>query len=122
MALVNRSASPFGAGWWLDGMESLYETNDATGNKLWVGGDGSAHVYVTAGTNLWVARAVVAPDTLVLVGSTYSRRLPGGGQVNFDLTLRETSAINRNGWGTYYDYDGSGRLCVLGRQVGTSEE
>jgi RHS repeat-associated protein len=44
-ALVNRRGSPFGAGWWLAGLEQLVRTVE--GGLLWVGGDGSTRMYET---------------------------------------------------------------------------
>ncbi|GAB1343888.1 hypothetical protein [Gemmatimonas sp.] len=40
LALVNRSESRLGPGWWLAGLEQLFVRSDSS--LLWVGGDGSA--------------------------------------------------------------------------------
>lgn len=47
LVVVNRRESPFGAGWWLAGLERL--VMDPFGNPvLWVGGDGSTRRYTVA--------------------------------------------------------------------------
>jgi hypothetical protein len=47
MFLINRSQSPFGAGWWLAGLERLI--NLGTNEKVWIGGDGSARFFLNWG-------------------------------------------------------------------------
>lgn len=47
LVVVDRSASPFGAGWWLAGLERL--TALSATELLWVGGDGSTRVYLKRG-------------------------------------------------------------------------
>lgn len=54
LIIVNRSASRYGTGWSLVGVEELRLAQP--GNKiLWIGGDGSAKVYRNASTNVWIA-------------------------------------------------------------------
>jgi hypothetical protein len=48
LVVVNRAASPFGAGWWLAGYERLVRLPG--GGFLWVGGDGSTRRYVRDAT------------------------------------------------------------------------
>jgi len=43
VVIINRSASPYGTGWWLDGLENLVTLS--TTKMLWVGGDGSSRLY-----------------------------------------------------------------------------
>ncbi|MFL5605601.1 MAG: hypothetical protein ACJ8AD_04075, partial [Gemmatimonadaceae bacterium] len=45
IAKVDRRDSPFGAGWWLDGLEQLFLAQ-WDGSVLWIGGDGSTRKYV----------------------------------------------------------------------------
>ena len=63
MIVVNRSASPFGAGWWLAGAEQLVHLPGDT-LKLWVGGDGSARLYRGSPGGPWRAEAYDRPDSL----------------------------------------------------------
>ena len=116
--VVNRASSPFGAGWWLAGLEQLVPD---TLNWLWVGGDGSARLYTPSGTNRWAAAKVDHPDTLEWnpTTSTYCRRLPHRGCVIFDGTGNQIRSENRlaqaggsTAWGhrTIFAYDGGVRL------------
>src|SRR5207244_7913486 len=78
--IVNRANSPFGAGWWLAGLERL-----STGPMIWVGGDGSARQYTATGIpNLWTALSLDHPDTLKWDGSYFLRILPHGDTVKFN--------------------------------------
>lgn len=90
LVVVNRSQSEFGAGWWLGGLERLY-----VDSMLWIGGDGSARVYRSAGTNVWAAAALDRPDTLKKVGTEYVRLLPARAEVWFDATGRHVRTVSR---------------------------
>jgi RHS repeat-associated protein len=103
MAVVNRAASPFGAGWWVSGMEQVVAISQ---NVLWIGGDGSTRVYRPAGTNRWLADDSNGTDAIVLVpGSYYARKLIEGGEIRFNLTGFETAAVNRLGMVTTFIWD-----------------
>jgi RHS repeat-associated protein len=133
LIVVNRSASDFGAGWWLAGVEQLLLNRPA--NKiLWVDGDGSAAVYRPINSTTWVRAAGAFRDTLTLVDTVYTRRLRHGVQVKFNGAGHHIQTIGRTGqtttfrWpvtaplssiqvppavsGTTYTlvYDGSGKL------------
>ena len=86
VALVDRRNSPFGAGWWLDGLEQFVSV-DAT-HKLWVGGDGSTRIYTQQGTSsVWlVTPALARPESLTYSQSTgrWHRLLSNGAYVEFD--------------------------------------
>jgi YD repeat-containing protein len=102
---VNRTWSPFGVGWWLAGLEQLVT---ATNNRwLWVGGDGSFRVYlpVAGDTTAWVADAYDRPDTLRRTGGVFVRRLPGRGEVRFDLTGRQVQTVSPVGHTTTFSWD-----------------
>lgn len=116
LIVVNRRSGGFGAGWWLAGLERLEMLPD--GNKLWVGGDGSARLYSAAGTDVWVTANVDRPDTLKRVSSRYLRRLPGGVTVQFNSSGRHDTTVNRLGHKTSFTYEpvGGGSVVRL-RQV-----
>jgi RHS repeat-associated protein len=106
MAIVNRAASPFGAGWWVSGMEQVVPVAPGL---LWIGGDGSTRLYRPAGTNRWVADDSNGTDAIVLVNSSYyARRLIEGGEIRFSTAGYETAAVNRLGMVTTFTWD-SGR-------------
>jgi len=92
-ALVNRSASNFGAGWWLAGVERLMILGD--GSLLWIEGDGSTRHYASAGTNIWAAPKVDRPDTVRYANSQYTRYAEHGLMVVFDNTGNHMYTINR---------------------------
>jgi len=87
LLIVNRSTSPFGAGWWLAGYERLFFTVP-NGQVLWVGGDGSVRRYFRAaqrGTDTaYVAPPLDHPDTILhRSDSLWVRLLPAGATVTF---------------------------------------
>jgi RHS repeat-associated protein len=113
-AVVNRANSPFGAGWWLAGLEQL-----DLASMVWTGGDGSVRQYtqVPGMSSKWSAPGLDHPDTLEyflnihdLSQSYYERRLPGGVRVQFDVNGRHIRTVNRQGHTTTFTYDASSRL------------
>jgi RHS repeat-associated protein len=112
LVIVNRAASPFGGGWWLDGFEQLALVTDGTGDLLWVGGDGSHAIYARKSDSVWVAPKVTVPDTIVRAGTGYHRRIPGGGYVAFDASYRHVLTVNRNQQSTFFDH-ANGKLSAV---------
>ncbi|MBA3670395.1 MAG: hypothetical protein H0W68_00030 [Gemmatimonadaceae bacterium] len=114
LAVVNRASSPFGAGWWVAGLERLYL--DAYGRPgMWVGGDGSVRRYVTVrgDTTHFTAPTVDRPDTLRRIIGGFERILGGGVRVQFDAAGRHVRTINRQNHETVFAYDTDGRLRTL---------
>jgi RHS repeat-associated protein len=108
VAIVNRTMSPFGAGWWLDGLEHLYPQSDST-KYLWVAGDGSTRVYskTTVDSVFTVLSAVDRPDTLIRrVGTptTWQRHLRNGAFVEFDNFGNHIRTVNRQRDTTRFTY------------------
>ena len=56
MTVVNRSTSPFGAGWWLSGLQKYHPAS-----AMVVEADGSALAFHDAGTNTWALHGVTHP-------------------------------------------------------------
>jgi RHS repeat-associated protein len=111
LVVVNRRESPFGAGWWLAGLEQL--VMDPTGHPLlWVGGDGSTRRYTVspADTSVWGAPSLDRPDTLKRAGTGWERILPGGVRVRFDAAGRHVYTRSRFGHQTAFRYDAAGRV------------
>jgi RHS repeat-associated protein len=109
---VNHNGSPFGAGWWLAGVERVYpQPGDSL--VLWVGGDGSARIYRGApGGGTWTAAPFHRPETLRRVGSEYVRTLPGRAEVWFDASGYHRRTVNRLGHVTEFVWTGD-RLTSL---------
>jgi RHS repeat-associated protein len=108
LVVVNRRTSPFGAGWWLAGLEQLN-----VGTMVWTGGDGSLRRYTAAGTNTWVAPNMDRPDTLKWDGTYYTRYLRNGLKVRFNAQGRHVETVTRLNQVTRFTYDGAGRLDSL---------
>jgi RHS repeat-associated protein len=111
MGVVNRSASPFGAGWWIAGLEQLVTVAGDTA-KLWIGGDGSMRIYRGNAGGPWVADAYDRPDTLynttsAELGTVTVRTLPGRSEVWFDALGRHVRTLNRMQQYTAFRWDGS---------------
>jgi hypothetical protein len=106
LVLVNRSASAFGPGWWLSGLEQLFAQGD--GSLLWVGGDGSARRYASAGANVWVAPPLVFPDTIRLAGSVYTRHGRHAIKVRFNSAGNHVATVRRLGDSTRFTYAATG--------------
>ncbi|HSQ29669.1 MAG TPA: hypothetical protein VLN49_07465, partial [Gemmatimonadaceae bacterium] len=105
MAVVNRAASSFGAGWWLDGVEQLYTVAGRADQLLWIGGDGSTRLYTKQGsTNTFLVQPTVdRPDTLEqLTGGGYKRHLRNGAYVQFDGLLQHVATVNTAGHATQF--------------------
>ena len=115
VAIVNRAQSPFGKGWWLDGLEQLVPYDNL--HKLWVGGDGSTRLYSLSSVNpsIWtVTPTVDRPDTLEQVStSVWRRHLRNGAYVQFDNTGRHTQTVNRSGHTTSFLYENTSRPTQL---------
>jgi RHS repeat-associated protein len=94
--VVDRSASPFGPGWWLAGLERLTVLSGT--EVLWIGGDGSARIYVKRGAGpMYDAPVLDRPDSLSWDGLSGTRFLPDGGSVVFDANGRHTATRDRLG-------------------------
>jgi RHS repeat-associated protein len=110
LTVVNRAASPFGAGWWLAGVEQLTFVEGS--RLLWIGGDGSTRLYhPLPGGAAWVSQnPESAPDTVTRsAASIYTRKLPEGGRVEFDGDGQHVRTVNRLGQVTTFQW-ASGRL------------
>ena len=109
LAIVNRSTSPFGAGWWLAGYESL-----DVATMVWTGGDGSVRKYVpvTGMTNVWAAPGVDHPDTLRFDGTVYTRYDKDSVWVQFSSTGQHVETRNRQKHATTFAH-ANGRLTLI---------
>jgi RHS repeat-associated protein len=121
LAFVDRTNSPFGAGWWLAGLEQLF-TGQYDGSVLWVAGDGSTRKYVNQHTTVvgapsdtvYLAAAFDRPDTLLhRADSTYQRRAGNGLYIVFDGYGLHKRTVNRLGHETHFNYDGNSHLSTI---------
>ncbi|HYW12862.1 MAG TPA: RHS repeat-associated core domain-containing protein [Longimicrobium sp.] len=113
VAVVNRADGPYGAGWWVAGLEEIRTHGDGL---MWIGGDGSTLVYERRGPGVLVAQPPDGPaDTIFYTaasGSTpagYHRGLGGAARVEFDAAGRHVRTVNGMGQATAFQH-GAGRL------------
>ena len=102
VAIVNRAASPFGAGWWLAGLEQILFPPD--GSLVWVGGDGGLREYVSVGTNTWITRPVERQDTIRFRADAgeYVHVLATGDSIVFDQWGHHKRTVNIRAETTYF--------------------
>ena len=108
LAVVNRSGSQFGAGWWIDGVEELSMVPGRTDQLFWIGGDGSTRLYTQVGsTNVFmVSPTLDRPDSIVKVSDTdYRRRLRNGAYVQFGPFMLHSATVNALGHTTQFVWD-----------------
>jgi RHS repeat-associated protein len=115
VAIVNRAKSPFGPGWWLDGLEQLvsYTSNQ----MLWIGGDGSTRLYTQSPTDsaTWLVQpALDGLDSLTRDPATnhWMRHLGNGAYAEFDGTLRHVATVDRLGHRTTFTYAGGALTAI----------
>ena len=119
LVIVNRSASEFGAGWWLAGYERVIEL--LTSELLWIGGDGSTRLYThrndggSLSLTKWMTDSITRPDSIVRPPFTYTftRYVPNGGRIVFDNSGQHTVTIDRLGDSTRFSRDGNGFLAMI---------
>jgi RHS repeat-associated protein len=110
VAVVNRSESYLGAGWFLSGVERIHCVDCSTGGSrfLWVGADGSTRVYEPPVNGSWTYWVATHPDrrrdTLKLVGSEYHLRTPAGDSVYFNGAGLHIRTVNRLGQATQFTW------------------
>ena len=112
-AVVNRVNSPFGRGWWLDGLEQISIATPDSSQRLWVGGDGSTRLYSkvpNSGDAKWaVTPSLDRADTLYHTSAGYKRRLRDSAYVTYDAAGQQDTTVNAARHRTSFTYVG-GRL------------
>ncbi len=115
VAIVNRATSPFGPGWWLDGLEQLVPYTST--QLLWIGGDGSTRLYTqsSADSATWTVQpALDGVDSLTTdpVSKHWMRHLGNGAYTEFDGAFRHIATVNRLGHRTLFGY-ANGALATI---------
>ncbi|MGH7444959.1 MAG: hypothetical protein ACREKM_08790, partial [Longimicrobiales bacterium] len=119
--IVNRNASPYGAGWWVAGVEQLVMSDGlGAGGRVVVGADGSGAYYSSVVAGKWVAPAGEYRDTLYqgsfpIPGGTssYRRILLNGTEIHYDASGRQIWVEDRDGNGVGYGWASADRLSVI---------
>jgi YD repeat-containing protein len=115
VAYVNRVESPFGAGWWMAGLEQLVP-GQYDGSVLWIDGDGSTRKYADTrrtrpsdGAEVFLTRDLDGPDSLLYypASGTYARLLPHRAYTQFNGAGQHVLTVDRFGRVTSFQYGGS---------------
>jgi RHS repeat-associated protein len=112
VVIVNRKSTPYGPGWWLDGIERLMVSSVDSTRRIWIGGDGSTRRFKHVASGVYIAEdSVQHSERLVRAGSgagtTWTRELRGGATVTFDNLMRHVRTTNREGHQTVFNYVGA---------------
>lgn len=75
--------------------------------RLVISGNGSARLYRQVQPELYVADPYDFPDTLRRLETTYTRRVRGGGRVDYDSLGRHTLTVDARGFSTAFAYQNS---------------
>lgn len=107
LVVVDRTTSPFGAGWWLEGLEMLSDVTPSANQKLWIGGDGSTRLYTHHQDSVWLVTPTVDRlDSLIQRGSgataRWYRKLRNGAFVEFNDSGQHIATVNRQGHATTF--------------------
>jgi len=112
LIVVERRASPYGAGWSVAGAERVY-AGQRSGGLLWVGADGSALAYDSIAQNVWLAPVGAYRDTMryaevndgsVPAGWYYWQYALDGTRTFFDWYGRLVYVVDRIGNKVEYGY------------------
>lgn len=116
--IVNETASPFGWGWSLVGLEKLYFQSD--GSVVLVEGNGSAALFPLDLCPSGCTYSSPSGDFSTFSSRSswadnikYDRRYPDGTALAFYTDGRLATAKDRFGSTTQYSYDGSNRLATI---------
>jgi Bacterial Ig domain len=100
-AIVNRNSSEFGAGWWLEGLDRIF---DSPTGALLVRGNGNTFWFRKSGTSYLHADGDVEFNTLVKSGSVFVLTSKTGIVSNFSGIGLLTSVVDTNGNTFTYTY------------------
>jgi YD repeat-containing protein len=117
--VVARDGSPYGAGWWIDGIPQL--VSGASG-VLFISGQGDARFFTGNGGGPQTYGSP-AEDFGTLVqnpGGTFTYTTKHQTRYNFNASGQLTSVVDRDGVTLLYTYDGQGRLYQVAAPDGST--
>lgn len=117
-AIVNRTSSEFGAGWWLSGLDRIY---DQAGGALLVNGDGTTLWFEKNGSTYESAEGDLAGHTLVKNGGgdfTLADKWGDERNFNSDGYITDIQALNNIDAAYEFTYDVNDFLTKITDQFG----
>ena len=117
-AIVNRTASEFGAGWWLNGLDQIY---DSTEGALLVNGDGTTLWFEKDGSNYLAADGDLSLSTLVKnTGGDFTLTDKWGDGRNFDSNgyITDVQLLNNTNASFTFYYDVNNRIDKITDEFG----
>ena len=106
-AVVDQTASPYGAGWGLDGIPELYPGSTGV---LWVTGQGDSRFFAGNGNGTFTSPAEDLGTLKRNAWGTYTYTARGRTTYTFSAGGLLTTVLPPDGPGPLYQYDNSGRL------------
>jgi RHS repeat-associated protein len=116
--LVNDAASPFGSGWNLAGLQTLYPASD--GSVMLVDGGGMTSIFQppTSTGGAYVSEAGDFSTLVKLADGTFQRTMPDQTVYHFNAQNQLATITDANGNVTSYAYGASGHLASITDPVG----
>ena len=114
--LDNERQSPYGAGWWIEGLQQLHVMTD--GAIVVTEGDGSVARFPQQNSTTWNSPAGDFTTLVKTNDTTYTRTYPDSTVLSFRSNGQLKSVADRFGNETDYSYDGSGRVTAITDPVG----
>jgi len=109
--VVNNSGSAIGSGWTVAGLERIIPASG--GVMLDLGAGGKSLWFATGSGATYTSPAGEFSTLVANSGGTYIRTFTNGFTVQFNSAGQETSALNLNGVGDNYAYNGAGSLKTI---------
>ena len=115
--IVNRTASEFGSGWWLEGLDRLHLSSQGA---LLISGDGDSQWFAKDGANYLPAEGDLRFSTLTSSSGQFTLTDKWGGEKRFNSTghITEIQRLNNSVASLTFTYDGSDRISKVTDEFG----
>ena len=109
--LVNNASSAIGSGWTVAGLEKIVAASG--GVMLDLGAGGKSLWFATGSGSTYTSPAGEFSTLVANSGGTYTRTFTNGFKIQFNSSGQETAALNTNGVGDSFAYNGNGSLNTI---------
>ena len=109
--LVNSANSAIGSGWTVAGLEKIVAASG--GVMLDLGSGGKSLWFATGSGSTYTSPAGEFSTLVANSGGTYTRTFTNGFKIQFNSSGQETAALNTNGVGDSFAYNGNGSLNTI---------